>query len=86
MRQKNNQNKKDPVPLSINYKGNTLKGEAIPLSTSCAEGVCFELDVTLNNDHLGTIYCGSDMHWIMKNMADQDLVNKIGEEIQLWYG
>jgi hypothetical protein len=77
--------KKEPVPLNITHNGVKYEGLATPLSTSCAEGVCFELDVTLNDDNLGTIYCGNDMHWTMKNMADQELVEKIGQEILLWY-
>jgi hypothetical protein len=77
--------KRNPVPLSITHKDKHYEGSATPLSTSCSEGVCYELDVTLNNENLGTIYCGNDLHWTMKGIPDQELVNKIGEEILLWY-
>lgn len=77
--------KRQPVPLSILHQGKNYEGTATPLSTSCAEGVCYELDVVLNNEPMGTIYCGNDMRWMMKGLCDQELVNKIGEEILLWY-
>lgn len=77
--------KRQPVPLNIMHRGKKYEGVAMPLSTSCTEGACYELDITLNNEHMGTIYCGNDMHWKMKDVPDQELVNKIGDEIQLWY-
>jgi hypothetical protein len=76
--------KKEPVPIGIEYKGTKYNGEALPLKDSCREGVCFELDVTLNNEHLGTIHC-TRAGWRMDHVADQGLVNAIGEEIFLWY-
>jgi hypothetical protein len=80
-----NKYKTETVPLSLQHNGKIYKGEAVPISTSCLKEVCFELDVTLNSEHLGTIYCGNDLQWKIRNFADQDLVNKIGEQILLWY-
>src|SRR5678809_1570730 len=39
----------DPVPLEIEYDGKKFMGEAIPVSQTCHDGVCDELDVTLND-------------------------------------
>ncbi|MEW6467410.1 MAG: hypothetical protein AB1458_00715 [Bacteroidota bacterium] len=73
-----------PVPIEIEYQGRMYRGQGIPVRGSCKEGVCFELDITLNNEHLGVIHC-TDKGWTMKHVKDQGLVNAIGEEIFLWY-
>src|SRR4051812_34883769 len=36
------------IPISFELKGKVYKGEALPMTQSCHEGVCNELDVTLN--------------------------------------
>jgi hypothetical protein len=77
--------KTEEVPIDIVYKSQLYKGKAVPLATSCSENVCYELDVTLNGENLGTIYCGNDLRWKMRYVQDQGLVDKIGEEILLWY-
>lgn len=76
--------KQQPVPIHIEYNGETYKGAGIPVSYTCKEGVCFELDITLNNEHLGIISYNKD-HWAMKGASDQGLVEAIGNEIMLWY-
>jgi hypothetical protein len=75
---------KEPVPIEIVYKDKTYKGEAMPISQTCREEVCYELEVTLNDENLGIIHCG-DKGWRMKNVKDQGLVDAIGQEIALWY-
>ncbi|MFL5754402.1 MAG: hypothetical protein ACJ76F_13405 [Bacteroidia bacterium] len=74
-----------PVPLDFVHKTTMYAGEARPVYSSCHDGVCFELDITLNAEHLGTISCGENMKWTMRNISDQTLIDKIGEEIALWY-
>jgi hypothetical protein len=76
--------KTEIVPIEIEYKGQKYTGEARPLASSCRDGVCFELDVTLNNEILGTIHRTSG-GWKMDKMTDQGFVDAIGEEIFLWY-
>jgi hypothetical protein len=78
-------NKNEEVPIGLEHNGVTYQGSARPLATSCREGVCYELDVTLNGEHLGTIYCGNDYKWHLQHQADQGLTDKIGEQIFLWY-
>ena len=76
--------KKDPVPLEIEYNGDTYKGEAIPIPAACHDGVCDELGVTLNDEYLGIIKCTKG-GWKMDGASDKKLIQKIGEEIFLWY-
>ena len=77
--------KLENVPLSFRYKGVEYKGMAVPLTDSCHDEVCFELDLTLNGEHLGTIWCGRNMQWKLRGTTDQGLVDKAGGEIALWY-
>jgi hypothetical protein len=75
---------KDPVPLEIEYDGTTYKGEAIPVNQTCHDGVCDELDITLNDENLGIIKCTKG-GWKMDTQTDQKFVDAIGEEIFFWY-
>ena len=75
---------KEPVPIEIEYKDKKYIGEGIPVSQTCKEKVCYELDITLNNENMGLIHC-TPSGWKMKNVKDQGLVDAIGEEITLWY-
>jgi hypothetical protein len=72
------------VPLEFDLDGEHYSGHAIPVKNSCTKEVCFELDVTLNAEHLGNIYCSKDMNWTLKG-ANQRLVDKMGQIIALWY-
>ena len=75
---------KEPVPLEIEYDGKTFVGEAIPINQTCHDGVCDELDITLNDQHLGIIKCTKG-GWKMDGVNDKKFINAIGEEIFLWY-
>ena len=77
-------NKTAIVPIEMQYNNKIYKGEGRPLANNCIEGVCFELDITLNNEHLGTIRCEKD-GWKMSTVPDQSFVDAIGQEISLWY-
>lgn len=74
----------DPVQLEFEYKGTTYKGEAVPLTDTCHDGVCDQLDVTLNDHHLGLIFYDGK-NWKMKYVKDAKLVETIGAEITMWY-
>jgi hypothetical protein len=76
--------RKEPVPLEFDYGGKSYKGEAIPIAQACADGVCHELDITLNDSHLGIIH-NMKSGWKMDEVKDQKLIKTIGEEILLWY-
>ena len=75
---------KDPVPLEVEYNGQVYIGEAVPVSQTCHDGVCDELDVSLNDEHLGVIKC-TKSGWKMDSAEDQGLIDAIGEEIFYWY-
>ena len=75
---------KTPIPLTIEWQGKKLLGEAIPLSPTCHDGICEELDVTLNDQHLG-ILKNTKSGWKMDLAEDPKLVKAIGEEIVQWY-
>jgi len=76
--------KKEPVPLQLEYDGKVYKGEAVPTPETCHDGVCPELDITLNDEHLGLLH-GMKSGWKMDEVKDQKLVNAIGQEVLLWY-
>src|SRR6476469_8317439 len=63
----------EPVPLEIEYNGEKYKGEAIQVSQTCHDGVCDELDITLNDEYIGVIRCKKS-GWKMDGATDQGLV------------
>ena len=56
----------------------------LAVSDSCRQGVCFELNIILNDENLGTIY-SENGEWIMPAANDQGFINTIGQQILLWY-
>lgn len=75
---------KEPVPLQLEHDGKTYKGEAVPIPETCHDGVCPELDITLNDEHLGILH-NMKSGWKMDEVTDQKLVDAIGQEVLLWY-
>jgi hypothetical protein len=76
--------KKSPVPIELEFDNKTFKGEAVPITETCHDGICDELDVTLNNEHLGIIKCTKG-GWKMDGVEDKKFIKAIGNEIVLWY-
>ncbi|WP_237073616.1 hypothetical protein [Mucilaginibacter mali] len=74
---------KDPIHLQFEYEGKEYRGEAVPISETCSEGVCFEADISLNDEDLGIIRCAKS-GWKMDRL-EQELVDVIGNEIFLYY-
>lgn len=72
-----------PVPLQFEYKGKKYEGVGIPMMTSCHDGTCDRLDVTLNKKHLGVIKFNKN-GWRLTDVP-QGLTNAIGEKILEWY-
>lgn len=72
------------IPLELEYNGKLYKGEAVPIPEACDDKVCYQLDVTLNDENLGIIRAGKT-GWKMDLVQDQKLVNAIGEVIKLYY-
>jgi len=75
---------KEVIPLELEYDGKIYKGEGVPIPETCQDGVCFQLDVTLNDENLGIIRAGKS-GWKMDNIKDQKFIDAIGQEIMLYY-
>lgn len=73
-----------PVPLELTYKSKSYKGRAIPVPAACTSGACFNLDVTLNGEHLGIMRQTKD-GWKIGEIKSKGLANAIGDEIARWY-
>jgi hypothetical protein len=75
--------RKVPIPLSFEYRGKTHEGVAVPVMSSCDDGVCHQLDITLDRKHLGVIR-NTEKGWKITGVP-QGLTNAIGEIILDWY-
>ncbi|KAA2241015.1 hypothetical protein F0L74_32155 [Chitinophaga agrisoli] len=74
----------EPIPVEFDYNGKTYKGEAIPITQTCLDGVCTKLDVILNDEPTGIIrYLKSG--WKIDNTPDKKFVQAIGQSILQWY-
>lgn len=72
------------IPLELEYDGSTYKGEGVPVPGTCEDGVCHQLEITLNDEHLGIIRAGKS-GWKMDQVKDQKFIDAIGQEILLYY-
>jgi hypothetical protein len=72
------------VPIEFEYKDVLYQGEAIPVPDACQDGVCYQLDITLNEEHMGIIR-SMKTGWKMDLVEDQKLVNAIGDVIRAYY-
>lgn len=73
-----------PIQLDFDYNSKKYSGVAIPVMSSCNEGVCQQLDITLNKKHLGVIRCTKN-GWRITGVK-QGIVNVIGKQVNHWYG
>lgn len=76
--------KKEPLPIEFEYEGKEYHGEAMPISQTCTDGVCSELDITINDRNFGIIKRMKN-GWKIDGAKDQKLVDKIGDEISEWF-
>jgi hypothetical protein len=74
---------KEPIPLEFEYEGKQYKGEGVPISETCSPDVCYEVDITLNDENLGIIRCMKS-GWKM-DRVEQGLIDAIGNEIFLYF-
>ncbi|WP_298735819.1 hypothetical protein [uncultured Chitinophaga sp.] len=75
---------KEPIPIDFEYNGKQYKGEAIPITQTCLDGVCTKLDVILNDEQVGIIrYLKSG--WKIDTHPDKKFVKAVGQEILHWY-
>ena len=66
------------------YEGEIYKGEAMPVSQTCVDGFCSELEVIINDQAIGIIKRLKN-GWKIDGTKDQKFVDAIGEEIEDWY-
>jgi hypothetical protein len=74
----------EPVPIEFEYEGKLYRGEGVPISQSCHDGICQEFEVTLNDEHRGIIHCAKS-GWKMNEVQDKHLIALIGSQIALSY-
>jgi hypothetical protein len=77
--------KKEPervvtIPLEFKFTNKLYKGFAVPMMESCSDGVCKDLDITLNDKHIGIIRNTKD-GWRMPGIKPQAFINTIGKTI-----
>jgi hypothetical protein len=73
-----------PIPLELDYKNTHYTGTAIPVLTACENGACYNLDITLNREHIGILRL-SEGKWKISEMKSKGLANAIGAQIMDWY-
>lgn len=71
----------EPVPLNIELKDKTWKGEALPITDACVEGICYEYEITLNDANYGIIR-RLKSGWKMDLVEDKKLVKAIGNILE----
>ncbi len=74
----------ETIPITLQYNGVKYKGEGVPVPGTCHDGVCTQLDITLNEENLGIIRSGKS-GWKMDQQKDQKFVDAIGNQIMLYY-
>jgi hypothetical protein len=72
------------VTFEFEYEGELYTGEAMPIIQTCYEGVCAELDVSVNDQSIGIIK-RLKSGWKIDGAKDQKFVAAIGEAIERWY-
>jgi hypothetical protein len=75
---------KEPVLIDFEYEGKSYKGEGVPVPRTCHEGICYELDIMIDNVSMGIIR-SLKSGWKMDNVEDQKFVDAIGKAILQWY-
>lgn len=75
----------EPISIFFEYNGKKYSGKATPIKSSCRDDVCYEHNIELNNENLGDISCIVNGAWISATIADQGLVDAIGQELLLYY-
>jgi len=75
---------KDPIPIEFEYDGKIYRGDAVPIAATCAAGMCSELDVTINDRHMGIIKKMTH-NWKIDGAEDAKFVDAIGAQIEQWF-
>jgi hypothetical protein len=71
-----------PVTLDFEYDGKRYKGEAVPVTQACVEGICYEYEINLNGEYKGIIR-KAKTGWKMNEVPDLKFIKAIGEQVDL---
>lgn len=72
------------IPLEFEYNDQVYKGEAVPLPETCIDGICYQLDVTLNDENMG-VARHMKSGWKLDKSDDKKFVEALGNEIMSHY-
>jgi hypothetical protein len=75
---------KEPIPLKFTYNDQQYTGDAMPVGQTCHDGICEELDVTLNDASMGIIRRMKNS-WKLDGVTDKKLIAAIGNAIEASY-
>ena len=78
-------NSQETIPIEFKYDGKDYSGIATPIKSSCQDGICYEHNIELNKENLGVITCNVNGAWTSATIADQKLVDAIGQELLFYY-
>lgn len=73
-----------PLHLSIDYKGQRIEGEALPLNAYKVQGVPLVHQLFIDGKDFGMIRCTKE-NWSADKIKDPELVKTIGNYIHAWY-
>jgi hypothetical protein len=73
-----------PLVLDFEHGKKHYTGMAIPILTSCEEGMCQRFDITLNDEHVGILRHAGDK-WKIGEIKSQALANALGAQIEAIY-
>ena len=73
------------VPLEFELNGKIYTGQALPVKSNSSDESYNELDVTLNGTHTGILYKGSNNRYTLPGVADEELVRKIIDIVEVRY-
>jgi len=73
-----------PLHLSIDYKGQHLEADALPINSNKVQGVPLVHQLFIDGKDYGLIRC-TKQNWLADKIEDPELVKTIGSYIHAWY-
>ena len=73
-----------PLHLSIDYKGQHLEADALPINSNKVQGVPLVHQLFIDGKDYGLIRC-TKQNWLADKIKDPELVKMIGSYIHAWY-
>ena len=70
--------------LSIDYKGQHLEADALPINSNKVQGVPLVHQLFIDGKDYGLIRC-TKQNWLAHKIKDPELVKTIGSYIHAWY-